>query len=166
MPLQVTPLPKEMPLKNLQLMRYLKMMYFLGYLPISWETSTDLYNNGNFFKNSTIKSCVMLIFDSLMGLSFITLYYVWHLLNMDKDFDLSLIWTPKYIIGVYNGVVTSALSQLFYCFFPSMVFWIYTFLGNEFNTFLITFLLSVLWIYFTNSYLKLFLMSNLIFMLH
>ena len=130
MPSQITHCRKEMPPKNIQLLTYLYVMYFLGYLPISWEISTDLYNNGNFFLNSTIKSCVMLLFDSLLALSFITLYYVWHLLKMDKDFDLSLIWTPKYIIGVYDGVVTSALSQLFYCFFPSMVFWIYTILGN------------------------------------
>ena len=129
MPNLVTLQSKEMPPKNLNLLTYLKVMYVLGYLPISWENSKDCYNNGNFFKNSTIKSCIMLIFDFALALNCVTFYYMWHFLNMDKEFDLSSIWTLNYYVGIYDGVVTTALSQLCFCMFPTMVFWIYTFMG-------------------------------------
>jgi hypothetical protein len=105
-------------------------MYFLGYLPVSWGTPKDLNENGNFFRNSTIKSFIMILLDFALVLICINLFYVWHLVFMGKDFDLSLIWTPSYIVGIYDGVVTTALSQLFFRMFPTMLFWIYTYIGK------------------------------------
>ena len=134
---QVISVPKEVPPKNLKLLRYLKVMYFLGYLPISWKTSKDPCDDEKFFQNSTVKSFVMFFIDSALAMNFLVLYYIWHLLNMGKDFDLSLIWTPKYIVGIYDGVVTTALSQLFYFMFPNMIFWMYTYFGKLIYTYFI-----------------------------
>jgi hypothetical protein len=130
MPSQINHPLKEMPPKNIQLLTYLYVMYFLGYLPVSWGTPKDLNENGNFFRNSTIKSFIMILLDFALVLICINLFYVWHLVFMGKDFDLSLIWTPSYIVGIYDGVVTTALSQLFFRMFPTMLFWIYTYIGK------------------------------------
>ena len=128
---KVTPLPRKMSPENLKLFRYLKLMYFLGYLPITWKISKDPNFNENFFNNSKIISILIMAFDFGVASTIVILYYVWHLRYMGKDFDLNLIWTPGYVVDVYDGVVTNVVSQLFCALFPSTLFWIYTYLGEK-----------------------------------
>jgi hypothetical protein len=116
---------------NLKLFKHLRVMYFMGYLPISWRHSEDPNCNEGFFKNSRIKSALMFLFDVAVSINTFAFFYVWHLLNMDKDFDSSSIFKLSYLLGVYDGVVTTALTQFLYMFLPTSMFWLYTFMGEH-----------------------------------
>lgn len=127
---KITSLTKQMSPKNIKLVRLLKGMYFLGYLPITWKSVQDPDQNDIFFKNSTIKSMLIIILDVIIAMSVFVFFYVWHLINMGKDFDISQIWTLNYIVGIYDGRVTTALSQFFFILFPALLFGLYTFIGK------------------------------------
>ena len=127
---RVGSLHNQMGPKNLGLMRHLKLMYYMRFLPVTWKNNQDHDNNEIFFENSTIKSVLLLSFDFIVAMNVFVYFYVWHLVNMGKDFDIRCIWTATYIVGVYNGHVTTALSQLFFILFPVFLFWLNTYLGE------------------------------------
>ena len=73
----------------------------------------------------------MFLFDVAVSINTFAFFYVWHKLNMDKDFDSSSIFKLSYLLEVYDGVVTTALTQFLYMFLPTSMFWLYTFMGEH-----------------------------------
>ena len=122
---------KHSDVQNVKLLRHLKIMFYLGYLPIEWTEETDsaeILISG--FKNSRTKSALIAILDILIATLVVTYIPVWHLLNVGSSFDLKLLATTDYYVQVFNGTMTDAFTQLMYLAFPTLVWWIYVKIGN------------------------------------
>jgi hypothetical protein len=90
-------------LSNVKLLTYLKMMYYMGYLPVSWITQA----NGSSFKENKFEvnlrnSIKMACLDILIASVIIAYLPVWHLLNMGPSFDLAVLAKPDYYISIFQ----------------------------------------------------------------
>jgi len=101
-------------------------MYYLGYLPFSWFNENDT----EYFEISNWKTFFMLLFDFLLILLIPANYYFWHLYNLGKDFDMSLLLQPSYYVKMNDGVFTTAISQLIFVAWVGLIFWAFAYIGN------------------------------------
>jgi hypothetical protein len=111
---------------NQGMLTLLKVMYYLGYLPFSWFDES----NEEFFQISNWKTFFILLFDFLLVLLFPVYFYFWHIYNIGKDFDASLLIQPSYHIKLNDGSLTTAMSQLVYVDFVFIGFWTIAFVGE------------------------------------
>jgi len=111
---------------NQGMLTFLKVMYYLGYLPFSWFSE----DSPEFFKVSNWKTFFMLLYDLLLALLVPAYYYFWHIYNFGNDFDTSLLLKPSYYIGLYDGVVTTALSQIVFVACLCFAFWTFAYIGK------------------------------------
>ena len=114
---------------DMSLRKYLKFMYWIGYLPFEWiDTESHEFTNVK-FRASWYKTAFILLADLLI-VSLIFIYFpVWHLLNIGKDFDLKLLLDLGYYEAVF-GTTTSAFCNLQFLTFPALTFWIYVNMGK------------------------------------
>jgi len=111
---------------NQGMLTLLKVMYYLGYLPFSWFNENDT----EYFEISNWKTFFMLLFDFLLILLIPANYYFWHLYNLGKDFDMSLLLQPSYYVKMNDGVFTTAISQLIFVAWVGLIFWAFAYIGN------------------------------------
>jgi hypothetical protein len=115
-----------------RMLSFLRMMYYVGFLPINWITTdeTDLK-----LEMSTLKSIVMLIFDILVASMIPAYFFIWHWLNIE-GFKFTQLLDLNYYISLNEGFVTTALCQLVYIAFPVTTFWVYCWIGKNKKTLL------------------------------
>lgn len=112
------------------MIRWLKVMYYFGYLPFHW--SKDAHESelpDSKFRVSRAKTIVILIFDFLLALLAPTYFCLWHWINIE-DFDMSRLLHASYYIQMNKGVVTTALTQFAAILFTSSMFWIFATFGK------------------------------------
>ena len=110
------------------LLRYLKIMYWMGYLPINWTNPDQPDTQDVFFEVSFLKSAVIFLWNLLESSIIIPYLYFWHRINMSKDFDMSKLLSPSYYVTVF-GSSTSAVCQLIFVISPISFCWIFVKLG-------------------------------------
>ena len=118
--------------QNRSLMTLLKMMYYFGYLPISWVSTKDPEYCEIAFRISIWKTILMLIFDLLLSLLIPTYFYLFHVLNKDENFDLRQLWSPSYYISLNDGIMTTTFSQMLQAIFVMGLGGIHSFTGELF----------------------------------
>jgi hypothetical protein len=90
-------------LSNVKLLKYLKIMYYLGYLPVSWITqATGSSFMENKFEVNLSNSIKMACFDIMIASVIVAYLPVWHLLNMGPSFDLAVLAKPDYYISIFQ----------------------------------------------------------------
>jgi len=112
------------------LLQFVKLMYFLGYLPIKW--TKQINGEKRQFEISWPRTILVIILDFLMALIIPAYGWLWHWLNFD-NFDLGRLLTVNYYLELNDGNVTTALCQLAYIAFPSSIFWVFGTVGKVFN---------------------------------
>ena len=116
--------------KNLNLVKHLNRMVRLGFLPITWieESGPELK-----FKLSLKKSVLIGLVDVVITAVIVAHIFVWHLVYVGPDFDLSLIFKPNYYMRVFHGSATSAMTELGLIFMPIVFCWIFVKIGSLSN---------------------------------
>jgi hypothetical protein len=114
---------------NYQMLKCLKIMYHLGYLPISWIKSDEPDYVAKKFKISLRKSLMIACIDIFIALIVIAYVPVWHLLNMGSSFDFTTLLQSDYYTFILQGSLTSAFSYFSFIFYPSLCWWIYIKIG-------------------------------------
>ena len=116
--------------KNLNLVKHLNRMVRLGFLPITWieESGPELR-----FKLSLKKSVLIGLVDVVITTVIVAHMFVWHLVYVGPDFDLSLIFKPIYYMRVFHGSATSAMTELGFIFMPIVFCWIFVKIGSLSN---------------------------------
>ena len=90
--LKVTPLGgRKLEMINSKMISFLKVMYYFGYLPFTWTTIDDPQYDEVKFEISNCKTILMLTYDFIIGLLVLFYFYLWHWLNLGKDFDMTLL---------------------------------------------------------------------------
>ena len=114
---------------NMKLLKYLRLMYWMGFLPFEWiDPESPEFQNVK-FRVSGCKTILILLADLLIG-SLVILYFpIWHMLNMGKDFEMNLLLDPEYYKKVF-GSTTSAFCNLQFLTMPLFAFWAYAAMGN------------------------------------
>ena len=124
----------SIPVKNMEInwrmMAFLKIMHYCGYLPINWKAEDDPSFDEIKFEISKLKTVVMFVADFALALWIPLYFYIWHRINLGEDFDMSLLLKPSYYVGLNDGVVTTAISQMIYMTFAVWIFWLYSFIGQ------------------------------------
>ena len=110
------------------LLRFLKVMYFFGFLPFNW-TKWISDEQQIRFKISRLKTLLVFFIDLLGAALIPTFIFVWYMLNID-GFDSGRLLTLKHYLDVNEGSATTALCQLTYIIYPCCIFWIYGAVGN------------------------------------
>ena len=113
------------PQGNASLAKYLKLMYWMGYLPLEW---IDEEISQATFRVSNCKTVWILIADFIIGSSIMIYFPIWHRLNMGEEFDLKQLLNPDYFKNVF-GSTTIAFCNLQFLTMPLMGFWTYALLG-------------------------------------
>ena len=113
----------------MSLLKYLKCMFWMGYLPFEWlDPESHEFANVN-FRASWYKTLLILVADLLIG-SLVILYFpIWHLLNMGNDFDMKRLLDLEYYKYVF-GSTTSAFCNLQFISMPLLGFWSYAAMGK------------------------------------
>jgi hypothetical protein len=111
------------------ILSFVKAMYYFGYLPFSWLERGE----SEFFKINAKKTLIIFLFDLLLALMVPLYFYLWHLLNITENFEMSLLLKPSYYTELNDGVITTTLSQLVYVAFVSIGFWAFSFVGEYMN---------------------------------
>ncbi len=120
--------PQKQAIANPAMLTFLKVMYYLGYLPFTWFDES----NPEIFKISNWKTFFILIFDFLLGLIIPAYYYFWFHFNMGLNFDMNSLLNPSYYNDINDGLVTTALSQFIYVAVTTICFWVYSLVGEYF----------------------------------
>jgi len=81
------------------------------------------------FKISTVKSILILIFDTMLTSMILAYMYFWHWLNIE-DFNFGQLLQFSYYLDLNEGVMTTTLCQLLYITFPMLMFWMYCWTGK------------------------------------
>jgi hypothetical protein len=115
--------------ENEGLLRFIKLLFHLGYLPITWTKLEDPNSSEAKFKISFWKSILIVLVDIFIVLIAIAYIPVWHILNASPSFDLSLILKTDYYIRVFEGTMTTVLTELFFILYPSICWWIFAAVG-------------------------------------
>ena len=116
-------------LSGSKMLSFLKVMYYFGYLPFHWTSAADVESGNPYFKISITKSNLILIFDFLMALTIPAYFSIWHWLHVD-GFDMRLLLTGGYYVGLHDGKVTTTLSQTSSIIVPCFFFWSYSAFGE------------------------------------
>jgi hypothetical protein len=114
---------------NFEMQKFLKVMSWLGYLPISWVKPNDPEYEETKFKISLKKSLLIALIDVAIALLVVAYLPFWHLLNMEPGFDLFLLLKPEYYSRIFHGSSTSTLSYFTFIFYPVFFWWIYVKVG-------------------------------------
>jgi len=109
------------------MLRFLKIMYFSGLLPVNWTAQKDGNQIG--FEISSMKTILMIVGDLFIAMIIPAYICLWHWLNI-TGFDFSQLLTAKFYMEVNDGAVTTTICQLVYINFPICVFWIYGIVGT------------------------------------
>ena len=117
------------PQNDRALLRYLKFMFWMGYLPINWINPEEPDCQDVLFEVSFSKSSIIFILDFLISTIIVPYFYIWHRLNMKKDFDLNQLLDPNYYVMVF-GSMTSAICQLTFVISPVSFCWIFVVIGK------------------------------------
>ena len=114
---------------NMSLLKYLKFMYWMGYLPFEWiDPDSQEFDNVK-FRVCGYKTLLMLFVDFLKGSLVIIYYPTWHWLNIGKDFDMKLLLDVEYYKAVF-GSTTNAFCNLQFLSIPLFCFWAYAAMGK------------------------------------
>ena len=116
-------------MENLKLLKYLKIMYYFGYLPIYWIKPVNSNYVENKFKVTWGKSLMITFLDIFIALTVVAYFPVWHILNMGPNFDLNLLTKPEYYSRIFQGSSTSALTNLGFMSYPVFSWWIFVKIG-------------------------------------
>ena len=111
------------------MIRYLKVMYYLGFLPVQWNNGEDPEVGDLKFKISKAKIVLILIFDFILALFSPIYFFLWHWINID-GFDMSLMFAPSYYTELSTGSVTTSLTKLSSIVLASSMFWIFASFGK------------------------------------
>ena len=114
---------------NVEMIKCLKIMSCLGYLPISWIKPDHPEYAEKKFKITLRKSLAIACFDIVIALIVVAFVPFWHLLNVGPDFDFHLLLKPDYYSHIMQGSSTSTLSYFSFIFYPSFFWWIYIKVG-------------------------------------
>ena len=122
-------LDKNYPEGSSSLLKFVKLMYFTGFLPIKW---TDNWINGekHRFQISWPKTMLLIALDFLAAISVPAYIFLWHWL-ITEGFNVRQFFTLKYYLDISDGIITTFLCQLVYFAFPSYAFWIYGTVGKK-----------------------------------
>jgi hypothetical protein len=115
--------------ENEGFLRFITLLFRLGYLPITWTKPEDLNSSETKFNVSFWKSILIVLVDIFIVLIAIAYIPVWHILNASPSFDLSLILKTDYYIRVFEGTMTTVLTELFFILYPSICWWIFAAVG-------------------------------------
>jgi len=115
--------------ENEGFLRFIKLLFRLGYLPIAWSKPEDSNSSEAKFKMSLWKSILIALFDFFIFLIAIAYIPVWHIFNAGPSFDLSLILKTDYYVRVFEGTMTTVLTELIFILYPLMCWWIYVAIG-------------------------------------
>jgi len=116
---------------NWPMMTYLKVMYYFGYLPISWTSERDPDYFEVKFRISNWKTLIMLSMDLMLSLLVPTFFYLIYTLNVDTNGSLKEIFDPNYYLNINDGVETTAVTQMAYVAILIVGFWAYTYAGQS-----------------------------------
>ena len=108
-------------------LRFLKVMYYAGYLPFNWTGDKD--SDQVRFEISLPKTILVIFFDFFMAMFIPAHAFLWHWLNI-SGFDLTQLLSPKYYVECNDGSVTTSICQLVYVSYPFFIFWIHGFVGK------------------------------------
>jgi hypothetical protein len=111
---------------NQKMISFVRVMYYSALLPINWLITEE---NGTMFKISTVKSILILIFDTMLTSMILAYMYFWHWLNIE-DFNFGQLLQFSYYLDLNEGVMTTTLCQLLYITFPMLMFWMYCWTGK------------------------------------
>jgi hypothetical protein len=111
---------------NQKMISFVRVMYYSALLPINWLITEE---NGTTFKISTVKSILILIFDTMLTSMILAYMYLWHWLNIE-DFNFGQLLQFSYYLDLNEGVMTTTLCQLLYITFPMLMFWMYCWTGK------------------------------------
>jgi hypothetical protein len=111
---------------NQKMISFVRVMYYSALLPINWLITEE---NGTMFKISTVKSILILIFDTMLTSMILAYMYFWHWLNIE-DFNFGQLLQFNYYLDLNEGVMTTTLCQLLYITFPMLMFWMYCWTGK------------------------------------
>ena len=114
---------------NVKMIKWLKIMSCLGYLPISWINPNDPEYAERKFKISLRKSLTIACVDIVVGLLVVAYVPVWHLLNIGPDFDFHLLLKADYYNHIVQGSRTSALTYFSFTLYPAFCWWIFVKVG-------------------------------------
>ena len=114
---------------NMSLLKYLRCMYWIGFLPFEWIDSESQAFNNIKFRVSGCKTLLILLTDLLL-VSLVFVYFpIWHWLNFGNEFDLKLLLDQDYYRAVFV-TTTSAFCNLQFLTFPALTFWIFVVMGK------------------------------------
>ena len=120
---------KSWKMESTSLLRFLKVMYFSGFLPINW-TRCDLNDEQDRFEISWLKTILIIILDFFVAL--INPAYVffgfWYSID---GFNVSQLLTSEFYLEVNDGYITTTLCRLVYAAYCFCIFWIYGTVGKQ-----------------------------------
>ena len=117
--------------------KWLKVMYYFGYLPFHWNKAAadgDAIADSESvdqtkFRISRAKTIIILVFDFLLAFLAPMYFVFWHWINID-DFEFSQMFRASYFVQLNGGTVTTALTQLTAIVITSCMFWIFAAFGK------------------------------------